>query len=110
MEFRRIMKPGGIALFTIHDEETRRYMAEHPERHQGWRELGWTSEESELTSGRLYNDIEVIGDRRGWGQVTSFFSQDYIRSEWGAYFDVVSFEPRSESYQTAVVLRKGKEL
>lgn len=106
MEFRRIMRPGAIALFTIHDEETRRFMAEHPERHDNWRSLAWTSDDRELTSGRLDTDVEVIGDRRGWGSVSTFFSQDYIRDEWGTYFEVISFEPRSESYQTAVVLRK----
>jgi SAM-dependent methyltransferase len=104
MEFRRIMAPGGVALFTVHDEHTRKFIANHPDQQRAWRDRGWASDD-EFT-GSLDHDVEVVGERSDWGQTTTFFRRAYISREWGQYLDVVSFEPEAESYQTAVVLRK----
>jgi putative ABC transport system substrate-binding protein len=58
-------------------------------------------------AGRLPHEVGFLEAGGGWKQVVSFLRTDWIAREWGQYLDVVSFEPRSQSYQTTVVLRKS---
>ncbi len=101
MEFRRILKPGGLALFTIHDEHTWQYLASHEEQRRfvDPRRL-------ENFSGTLAHELSFLSAGGDWSTVVSFVRSDWIRREWGQYLEVVSLEPRSESYQTTVVLRR----
>lgn len=104
MEFKRILAPGGYALFSIHDEYTKECLANDENLRRLWLGHGWWVDE-DFSQG-LQNDVEVTGLGKSWAQVTAFFRQGWVRREWGQYFDVVSFEPREETYQTVVVLRK----
>ncbi len=101
MEFRRILVPGGHAVFTIHDEHTWNYLGQSPDHRPPW--VG----NEDLTRG-LAADMVVFcdGTTPSWGSTFSFFRTDWIAREWGQYFDVVSFEPFAADYQTAVVLKK----
>lgn len=98
MEFRRILKPNGLAIFTIHDENSIQWFHEHPDDVPDW------LEGEDLSKG-LSDDATVFGGR-DWGHTFTCFRSDWVRQEWSQYFDVVSLEPRAEMYHTAVVLRK----
>lgn len=102
MEFRRILKPGGLALFTVHDEHT-------------WEDLASRESQKRIVdpdgleefAGTLDHEVSFLYAGGSWDRVVSFLRSDWIMREWGQYLDVVSVEPRSESYQTTVVLRKS---
>ena len=99
MEFRRVLKRGrGVAVFTIHDEHSLQWFAEHPEEIPDW------LEGEDLSKG-LADDVVVYGGN-DWGHTFTCFRSDWVREEWSQYLDVVSIEPRAEQYHTAVVLRK----
>ena len=102
MEFRRILAPGGYALFTVHDEHTWEYLSANEAQRTFVDHTGM-----ETFSGRFEHDIGFLRAGGSWDQVVSFLRTDWITREWGQYLDVVSFEPRSQSYQTTVVLRKS---
>lgn len=102
MEFRRVLAPGGYALFTIHDEHTWRWFSEQA----ADRRPRWLANED--FSGELSDAVVVFRRENSpsWNTIYTFFHTDWVASEWGRYLDVVSFEPLAEDYQTAVLLRK----
>jgi ubiquinone/menaquinone biosynthesis C-methylase UbiE len=100
MEMRRVMQPGGCAVFTIHDEYTVQYLVK-----QG--RLPWLPADLDLAKINQHEVTIIRGDT--WAQTVTFFRSDYIRREWGRYFNVVEIRPYSEGYQSAVVLRKKNE-
>jgi SAM-dependent methyltransferase len=104
MELRRILVPGGYALFTIHDEHTWKHLAENDEMRRQWIADKWWADES-FDEG-LKHDVEFFGDFNNWSSVVSFFKTDWLAREWGQYMEVVSIEPLCENYQSTVVLRK----
>jgi len=101
MEFRRILRPGGLALFTVHDEHSARYLATH----EGERRLVDPDGRAAFGSG-LDHEVSFVSAGGRWDRVAGFLRSDWIARDWGQYLDVVSFEPLSQSYQTTVVLRK----
>ena len=101
MEFRRILRPGGLALFTVHDEHTWGHLAKQPVQRRIVDPAGL-----EDFSGTLDHEVGFLQAGGDWSRVVSFLRSDWISREWGQYLDVVSMEPLSETYQTTVVLRK----
>ena len=101
MEFRRILKPGGLALFTVHDEHTWEYLATREEQKRIV-----DPDRLEEFAGTLEHEVGFLYAGGSWFRVVSFLRSDWIKREWGQYLEIVSLEPRSESYQTTVVLRK----
>ena len=101
MEFRRILRPGGLALFTVHDEHTWTHLANR----QGQRRFV-DPDGVEDFAGTLGHEVAFLQAGGDWSRVVSFLRSDWIAREWGQYLEVVSVEPLSESYQTTVVLRK----
>lgn len=57
-------------------------------------------------SRRFEHGVGLLYAGGSWDRVVRFRRNDSIEREWAQYLDVVSFEPRSQSYQTTVVLRK----
>ena len=102
MEFRRILRPGGLALFTVHDEHTWDYLASHEDQKR-------VVDPDRRTDfgGKLEHDVSFLYAGENWTRVVSFLRSDWIRRDWGQYLEIVSVEPRSESYQTTIVLRKA---
>jgi len=98
MEFRRILAPGGHAIFTIMDEHTLDYFRELPDHRPDWLD-------PEDISAGLTGDIMVFGGD-DWGHSFTIFKDDWVRHEWSQYLDVVAIEPRSEAYQSAVILAR----
>jgi SAM-dependent methyltransferase len=101
MEFRRILKPGGLALFTVHDEHTWDYLATR----EGQKHIVDPDRLGEF-KGTLDHEVSFLYAGGGWDRVVSFLRSDWIKRDWGQYLELVSVEPRSESYQSTVVLRK----
>jgi SAM-dependent methyltransferase len=101
MEFRRILKPGGLALFTVHDEHTWQYLATRKDQKRIVDPGGL-----EEFAGTLDHEVSFLQAGGDWNRVVSFLRSDWIMREWGQYLEVVSVEPLSESYQATVVLRK----
>jgi len=104
VEFRRLLAPGGYAVFTIHDEHTWKFFTQRPEQCPRW------LSRDDLVEG-LNSDIMAFlySDSGSWDTTYTFFRTEWIRAEWGRYFEVVSIEPYAEDYQTAVVLRKPEK-
>ena len=102
MELNRVMKPGGIAAFSVHNEYTVALMQSSKE---GESLRRW------LPSGLAVDDIlkhEVtVVSRGGWEPTLTFFRSDWMKREWGRYFDVVEIRAAPVgSKQPTVVLRK----
>ena len=101
MEFHRILRTGGHALFTIHDEYTAEWLYDH-----NCEGCPWVPPELDLLE-VPYHDVTNINISSGkYAGIYTFFKQDWIRREWGRYFQVVEMRPYAEYYQTAVLLRK----
>lgn len=100
-ELRRILKPGGLAYISIHDEETwrteeqlRRAVAEACE----------INPYVPLPQGRTVAVWREDGDPYN---CNVFHSQDYIRSVWGRFFEVLEIKPKWVGAQAAVLLRRS---
>jgi SAM-dependent methyltransferase len=99
MELRRILRPGGLLLATVHDENT--WRADTKLRDNAIKiNPGWTHDD--LPEGRRVSTWRVDDPYR----CNVFATQSYIRQQWGRYLDVVEILPCSFGPQTMVVLRK----
>jgi ubiquinone/menaquinone biosynthesis C-methylase UbiE len=98
LEIHRVMQAGGHAIFTIHDENTVAYFAEHGR-------PSWMP--TDLALSRIVQHETTIIHGELWYHTFVFHLDEYVRREWGRYFQVVGIRPRSDAYQSAVVLRKA---
>jgi len=99
MEFNRVLKTGGYALFTIMDENSAQVF-----KTQG--EKVWNFRGADLNEALQYDFVAMKGIR--WDETFSIYNSAWIRREWGRYFEVIEIRPRAEdNYQSAVVLKKG---
>lgn len=101
MELRRILRPGGLAIVTIHDEDTWLHMPQELrtviERYSP--EL---AAHPVLPPGRSVSTFRTDDPYR----CNTFHTTDFVRRQWGRYFEVRNFIPRASGAQTAVILRK----
>ena len=103
MELKRILKPDGLLILTIHDEQTIKYLKENLN--------------NPLTSAYKYilrkvdfdhllnHEVTVIKGAK-WSGCYIFFKTDYIRREWGRYLEILEIQPYAEGIQSAVVMKK----
>ncbi len=101
MELRRIIKPGGFGLFTVHDEHTWRFLEENDEMREKF-----GLEPEDIANARTADLVVIDGPGLPMEYVNVFHSAGRIRQEWGQYFEVVSIEPGAFYHQSMVVLRK----
>lgn len=103
MELRRIMKTGGYAYLTIHDQHTIRVLSE--QRNLDLSKTLYCREKyfKPNADGSANYGMFTIG-RYMRSQV--FFDTDYFTSMVKDFFDVVSVTPEAYGFQTAVLLRK----
>ena len=91
-EVRRVLRPGGVAMLTVHGESAFRRFASGeavgairsaPSRlaAESLDERGFVYEEAEWSR---WNALRFIGDGSGWG--LAFHSDEYLRSRWGELF------------------------
>ncbi len=108
MELRRILAPGGYALFTIHDDNTWKWLMDRADNREA---LGpWNDWPAVFNHGeRMERDVYVFRqgtEAAGWSSVQTFFRADWIAREWGRSLRVVAIEPLFEVYQSMVLLQK----
>ncbi len=96
LELRRVLRPDGCLVLTIHDENTWESFRKNGMPHWMPAELSQLVE----MPGEL---VDIRGS--SWEYCYTFFHSDYVRRIWGQYFRVAEIVPRAESYQTAVVLK-----
>jgi ubiquinone/menaquinone biosynthesis C-methylase UbiE len=110
-ELRRVLAPGGIAYLTIVTEDT-------------WRDVGpdMAVYHDLLAAKDVIHDYDVTPELFSapmpdekvvfrWrtatmNNTTVFVSKDYIRRDWGRFFEVVDIIHRGSGYQDVAVLRK----
>ena len=96
LELRRVLRPDGCLILTVHNESTWQWFREHgmpPWMPPELREL------PELPG----EVVEIRGSR--WEYCYTFFHSDYLRRIWGQYFEIKEIVPCAEGYQTAIVMR-----
>ena len=101
MELRRVLRVGGVALITIHNEATWSNM---------WDGLREATEKyspelaahTELPPGRHVSNFRTDDPYR----CNVFHSDDYIMRQWSRYFEVLDILPRASDAQSIVVLRR----
>lgn len=112
LELRRILRPGGMAYLTIQSEKTwdaykqtwiRRQLVDLKD------QITEFQIDDALFEGPLPKDKTVF-----WWPAqevynsTVFHTNEYIRREWGRFFDIVDIQQNGHFYQDVVILRKPK--
>ena len=111
-ELRRILRPGGLAYLTVHNEDTWHVLRD---------ELG--NENNRLVQSILKVDpgfaqavFGPLPDTRtvyrhnvqGPYRAQVFHSNNYLKNVWGRFFEVLEIIPRHHVRQTVLVLRRPK--
>jgi SAM-dependent methyltransferase len=101
LELNRVLKPGGIALLTIHNEATWSDMGE------GLRKAMETHSPDiaslpVMPADRIVSNFRLDDPYR----CNVFHSDAYIRRQWSRFFDVLEILPRMSGAQAIVVLRR----
>ena len=101
LELRRIMKPGGIAIVTIHNEDT--WLNMPPELRERIEKCSpELAAMPTLPPGRIASNFRDDDPYR----CNVFHSNDYIRTQWIRVFDVKDIIPRASGAQSAVILQR----
>jgi len=105
-EFKRIMKPNGIAYVTIHDETSWKNMPKdwgvghavinHPDFEQKWIEEGFPNEKfvSRWINSQSYSS-------------NVFYKLSYIHRVWSKFFKILEVIPMGSNYQTVLILQNS---
>jgi SAM-dependent methyltransferase len=119
LELFRILKPGGMAFFTIHSERTWKqlteshfmyqYIVNEPHRAE-WREKVVNENIGDLFINNMPSDkVCFIATNYSVNNVNVFHSLDYIKKEWSRFFEVVEILDNAHGgHQDGVLLRKGR--
>jgi SAM-dependent methyltransferase len=106
LELRRILRVGGLACLSIHDDVT--WQTLHGSREPAFMDFlsDWAPElvdVAELPSGQRLvvanNDVDPYG-------CNVYHSADYIHRLWGRFFEIIDIRPRSLGVQAVVVCRR----
>ena len=100
MEFKRVLKPGGLCMQSVQCETAWEYY--HANRHEKWIQDGHPA--TMLREPRMTQDYLFYGDP---SVSQAFYQQKVIVDFWGRYMEVVDFlPPPAFSYQNWIVLKK----
>ncbi len=101
LELRRIMKPDGIAIITIHNDDT--WLNMNPMLREVIEKYSpELAAHSTLPPGRSVSNFRFDDPYR----CNTFHSDDYIRTQWGRFFEVKAIINRASGAQAAVILKK----
>jgi SAM-dependent methyltransferase len=100
MELRRILKPGGLAYLTIHDEHT--WRASERLRSQAQEALG-LSPDAPMPPGKTVAPWRADDPYN----CNVFHGAEHIARVWGRFFEVLEVRPMWVNAQAAVVLRRA---
>jgi len=102
LELKRVLKPGGLLIQTIHAEAAWRHYYEN--REQGWVKNGYHTP-------RVYNVPQMDVNYLYYGDISVsqvFWKKDIARQFWGRYFDILDILPPPEhSFQDWIICRKS---
>jgi SAM-dependent methyltransferase len=101
LELRRILRPGGIAVITIHDENTWKVMGEDLCNKVNTYRPDLASL-AELPEGKHVSNFRIDDPYR----CDTFHATNYVRDNWGRYFEVKDIIRGIFGHQAAVVLRR----
>jgi SAM-dependent methyltransferase len=110
-EIRRILKPGGFFYATIHSEQTWESMKPGVPIYDALMQMqahirDYNVSES-LLNGPLPKEKTVLyWDTAQNYNCNVFHHTDYVRREWGRFFDIAEIIPAESGYQDVVLLRK----
>jgi SAM-dependent methyltransferase len=101
LELRRVLRPGGLLIQTIHTENAWDFHYRH-------RQEGWVSSNH---SPRVYNTPAMDLDWFHYGDISvsqAFWKRDVAREFWGRYLEVLDLLPPPErySFQDWMICRK----
>ena len=96
-ELQRVIRPGGLALMTFHGDASVLWSGLSAERYTALKRRGICDQANPLYDADLgeddyYRDV--------------FHTTEYVRREWGKYFELVTIKPCSVAHQDLVVLRR----
>ncbi len=96
-ELRRVVRPGGLVLMTFHGEASVVWSGLSAERYARLRGRGFCEQANPLYDAELgepdyYKDV--------------FHTREYVRREWGKYFDILAMLPCYVAHQDLVVMRR----
>jgi SAM-dependent methyltransferase len=112
LELRRIVRPGGRLVISIHDEHTIALLIDPKAdvtpgvRKGGEKILALEKESPFLESDYAMFSIHRAPGPGGHREAQVFYKTDYIRRHWGSMLDVLSMTPEAYGHQTVVVLGK----
>lgn len=102
MEIKRILKPGGIAWITVHNETTWESLEQNPVLHKLCRNTDGF--QAKKDAGLRDKVVFYAGDNSYFSHV--FFHSEYIKRSWGSILHIEQTQDFHPVAQNVVVLRK----
>ena len=102
LEFRRLLKPGGVLYATVHDKHTLELLKTRHSTTALTRSMLKADEET----GCLQANFAKLVVARSPKGAQVFYDMEHLRRHWGRLLEFVSVTEEAYGYQTAVVLRK----
>jgi SAM-dependent methyltransferase len=101
LELRRILRPGGLLYVTIHDDAYWEVMSESV-----LTAIRNSSNGAEITSNSPFPAERTAFHftEEGYYSCNVFHPLDYVRREWGRFFDILDVRPRDHQSQCVVLL------
>jgi SAM-dependent methyltransferase len=99
LEIRRVLKPGGLAYVTIHDERTAELLQALPGH--------WVTRKVVAALGEMpaaFDHFALGGPSPR--DTIAFHGRAWLRERWGGWLEWVSATPEAYHYQTALLLRR----
>ena len=106
LELRRILRIGGIALLSVHNDDTWAWLAQRPE--DGLRKLmrEWRPDVADLPTIPEGQRIVVSHRDDDPYNCNVFHSDAYLRGVWGRFFEIEEIVPHGMGTQAVVVCRR----
>lgn len=109
-ELRRVLRPGGMAYLTVHNEDTWEALRGELDNPQN-RLVQAILKVSPSFASEVMNPLPdgrtvYRHTRQGPYRAQVFHSNNYLRNVWGRFFELVEILPRHHNRQTVLLLRK----
>lgn len=105
MEMRRVLKPGGVAIFTFNDCSSIRWLKE---RYENYADIPFKNPRmilEQLSERQISSYSKILINRSPW-QLSVWYNQEYLKSYVKRVFSLDNVLEEFAAYQAAYVLRK----
>jgi SAM-dependent methyltransferase len=111
LELRRVLRPGGIAYLTIHSDKTWKNLNPnwgiYKSLLEGSARIREYAVTEEFLKGPMPKEKTVFTYNASSPTFTNVFHHsDYVRNQWGRYFEIIDIVEAAHDYQDVVLLRK----